>query len=527
MRFLTDWVVLNEAWRLVRTAGGAGTPGADGMVAADLAVDPAAVTSFLQNLADKLQSGRYTPGAVVRFKLAKPGRPGKFRPIAVLTLEDRVVHMLLKIVLEPMVEVQMDDRSFGFRPNRSRFDQINAVRRHLVLNPELYGAAVAADIASCFDELDHRLILDDVRKLVADRSVFALFHSVLRQATSGKVGWLNRRRVGVLQGSPLSPLLANWNLTRFDRTWRERHGDKAPLFRYADDLLVLARDRADASRLKRKVAECLRQTNNLALAQDKTRVCTADDGVPLLGLELKRHRDPYLNREDIYIFTDKARFGEVIAEVTRCLEGLDPARPLGVQFEELNQRLRGYFEAYQFAYDAPHAFEALDRHVFTTLRRQIKVACQCTVASLKRDFYHRQKDGRETWAADGVPLLVLSSLPRRQYRPSNMCLPWEAGNGEIPHSSDPDNGSIVVEPQSRLELVGTHDGHDLADPVLLAMVKAAARAQLPHDNAEERDSPHPPAAIRERHELPATEETSDDQTQSPSPTLPEGPEHAA
>ncbi len=229
MRFVTDWVVINEAWRLVRCRPGANTPGADRLAVSDLADDPAAVTAFLQNLADRLQSGTYVPGQVLRFEIAKPGQPGKTRTIAILTLEDRVVHMIFKIILEPLIEAHLGDRSFGFRPNRNRYDQLQAVRRLVIVRPEQFRAAVSADIACCFDELDHRLVLEDIRALVADAAVIKLFNLVLNQVGNGNAGWLkNRRPVGVLQGSPLSPLLANWNLARFDRAWCGLHGDLRP-----------------------------------------------------------------------------------------------------------------------------------------------------------------------------------------------------------------------------------------------------------------------------------------------------------
>ncbi len=242
MRFITDWVVINEAWRLVRSARGASTPGADRLAVSDLADDPAAVTAFLQSLADRLQSGKYVPGQVLRFEIAKPGQPGKTRHIAILTLEDRVVHTIFKIILEPLIEAHLGDRSFGFRPNRNRYDQLHAVRQLLTTEPKNFGVAVSADIACCFDELDHHLILDDLLALVADAAIIKLFHAVLDQVGNGNAGWFKNRRVGVLQGSPLSPLLANWNLARFDRAWRRLQGDRAPLFRYADDLLILAPD---------------------------------------------------------------------------------------------------------------------------------------------------------------------------------------------------------------------------------------------------------------------------------------------
>jgi RNA-directed DNA polymerase len=205
MRYLTDWTVLEAAWRRVRGSHGANTPGADQLTIRDLPSEPVAIRIFLQDLANQLQTGRYRPGPVRRFEIAKPGRPGKTRPLAILNVTDRVVHMALKLVLVPIVEARLGKRCFGFRPGRSRYDQLHAVRRLVLSQPDRYGAALSADIAACFDELDHRLILDDVRALVADSDLFRLFQLLLEQVGSGRRGWWRKRPVGVLQGSPLSP----------------------------------------------------------------------------------------------------------------------------------------------------------------------------------------------------------------------------------------------------------------------------------------------------------------------------------
>lgn len=190
MRYITDWTVMTEAWQRVRSSQGAKTPGADHVTADDLPNEPEANRVFLQDLADQLLSGEYTPGPVRRFEVAKPNKPGKTRPIAILTLTDRVVHMAIKIVLEPIVEARLGKHCFGFRPGRGRFDELQSVRRLTVSHPERFGAALAADIASCFDELDHGLILDDLQGLVTDSAMVDLFRALLEQVGSGRAGWL-------------------------------------------------------------------------------------------------------------------------------------------------------------------------------------------------------------------------------------------------------------------------------------------------------------------------------------------------
>ena len=176
------------------------------------------------------------------------------------------------------------------------------------------------------------------------------------------------------------------------------HGERAPLYRYADDLLVLARDEATAARLRRPLEKCLRRCNRLSLAAEKTRVGALDAGIPLLGLLLRRHRDPYTGRQEVRIFVDPDRFREVFVEVDRWVDQLDADRPLGRQLKTFNQRLRGWFESYQYAYDAPQALESLDTHTFIAVRRRLKAMIGCSVAALRNQYGHRLPSGHDTLA---------------------------------------------------------------------------------------------------------------------------------
>jgi RNA-directed DNA polymerase len=473
MRFVTDSAVLTAAWVLVRSSHGAGTPGADHLAARDMPADSAESRAMLQELAVQLQSGTYRPGPVRRFEIAKPGQPGKTRPLAILTVRDRVVHMAVKLVVEPMIEARLGDRTFGFRPGRSRYDQLLAVRRLVVNRPEQYGAALTADIASCFDELDHRLILDDLLALIADPAFIRLFQLLLEQVGSGRAGWWRRRPVGVLQGSPLSPVIANWNLARFDAAWRQLHGERAPLFRYADDLILLARDEARAARLRRPLEHCLRRANRLALAADKTRAGALDAGIPLLGLMLRRHVDPFSGRSEVRIFVDPDRFRDLFAETERWLEQIEAHR-LGQQIRRFNQRLRGWFESYQYAYDAPQAFEAYDAFLFAAARRRLKELIACSVATLQGQHHRRLPSGHETWEVDGVPLLALSTLPRQRYRARRARPPWE-----LP--AEPAAVEAQVAAKETLTDAPAPAAPARLDPVIDFLVRRAATAAVRDD----------------------------------------------
>lgn len=429
LRYVTDWTVLRAAWRQVAAAPGSQTPGADGMTAAEVRAVPAALEAFLQDLATRLQAGKYEPGAVRRFEIRKPGDPDKTRPLAILNLADRVVHCAVKAVLDPLMEARLGNRCFGFRSGLGRYDQLHAVRRLVEGRPELYGAAVCTDVASCFDELDHALLRRDLRNLVSDPPLVRLLDCVLRQVGDGRRGWWNRRHVGVLQGSPLSPLLANLSLSRFDADWQAKHAGREPAFRYADDLAVLAADERTALRVRSELARCLRRNNRLNLAQDKTRIVTFDEGVPLLGLVLRRSRDAFDQQPHIRVLLDPRKVQSVLAAIDDWVEQMERDRPLGRQFQAFNQRLRGWFESFQYAYDASQALDAVDRRLFTGVRRKLKQMLSCSGSQLEAQHLVRLASGHDSWQADGETLLVLSALPRKRYRAKAQRFPWEPRAG--------------------------------------------------------------------------------------------------
>lgn len=239
MHLLADRAVLYEAWRQV-LQNGKHTIGPDRLSAKMVLSEDGGVDKLLNQIASRLHQGDYTPGPVKRFEIPKPSNPDKMRPLVILNLADRIVHTAVKLLLEPVLEVRQTGHSYGFRPGRCRFDELVTVARMVQNQPERYQAALTADIASCFDQIDHQQVREELELLVSDKPFLTLCNAVLAQVGSGVEGWFKTRPVGLLQGSPLSLLLANLALARFDRTWKRDYGREQMLLRYADDLVVLA-----------------------------------------------------------------------------------------------------------------------------------------------------------------------------------------------------------------------------------------------------------------------------------------------
>lgn len=275
---ICDGPNLHQAWLGIwsgRTvAGRQAGAGVDGVTIADWAADWDARLRALQ--ADLL-TGLYRPSPLLWFELAPPQSPPRAggkrrRRLGIPTVTDRVVQRAAKNVLEPLWEAQFLSCSHGFRPERSVFTAVAHVLWH-----EARGLrwVVDADITACFDTLEHTRLLDQVVRL-GDGLVTDLVAAWLAAGTPTP-------GLGVAQGAPLSPLLANVYLHPFDVAMiRAGHA----LVRYADDFVVLCRTRQDAQVALDDAADVLGSLG-LRLNREKTRLARFGPGFTFLGAQFE------------------------------------------------------------------------------------------------------------------------------------------------------------------------------------------------------------------------------------------------
>ncbi len=240
------------------------------------------VEPFLAELRADLKARTFRPLPVRERHI--PKRSGKLRRLGVPTVRDRVVQAALKLVLEPIFEADFQPCSYGFRPRRRAHDAIAEIHHFCSRS---YEWVLEADIEACFDSIDHRALMDRVRRRVGDRRVLALVKAFLKAGILTEDGAEQDTITGTPQGGILSPLLSNIALSvldeHFARAWgamgrgssarqeRRRKGLATyRLIRYADDFVVLvAGTRAHAEALKDETAKVLRPMG-LALSPEKT-----------------------------------------------------------------------------------------------------------------------------------------------------------------------------------------------------------------------------------------------------------------
>lgn len=270
---------LEVAWERVKRNRGAG--GIDGE---DLAAFEANLEANLDRLHQELKDGTYTPRPVRRHVIPKTGQPGKYRPLGIPTIYDRVAQQAMVNRLAPIFEPVFDDASFGYRQGRSTKDALGKVWRELERGDRW---VVDADLSDFFGTVDHDKLLTLINQRVSDGRVLGLLRQFLKAGCVAQGRRLPTEQ-GTPQGGVVSPLLSNILLTPFDREMR-RKGYR--LTRYADDWLVTCQSRREAEAALATARRILEKLG-VTLHPDKTRIVHVRQGFEFLGYKIKRGNRP-------------------------------------------------------------------------------------------------------------------------------------------------------------------------------------------------------------------------------------------
>jgi RNA-directed DNA polymerase len=209
----------------------------------------------LEDLHTRLKSQTYHPQPVKRRWILKS--PGKYRPLGLSALEDKVVAKAVALLLEQIYEQDFLDFSHGFRPNHSCHKASHQVRQELLKLG--ITCVIDCDLRSFFDNLRHDVLLSLLRKRVNDGSLLRLIKRMLEAGImDGKE--LVFPEKGSPQGSVLSPLLANVYLHEVLDKWfaevvTAHCTGKVVLIRYADDFIIGCQRADDAARIMRALPQ--------------------------------------------------------------------------------------------------------------------------------------------------------------------------------------------------------------------------------------------------------------------------------
>jgi group II intron reverse transcriptase/maturase len=343
-----DLEFLREAYHLTRKNG---APGIDGQTAEEYGRE---LDSHLQSLLDRFKSGRYWAPPVRRVYIPK-GEGSETRPIGIPTIEDKILQRAVTMVLTAVYEQDFLDCSYGFRPERSAHQAVEAVWQGLMSMGG--GWVIEVDIQKFFDTLDHKHLRGFLEQRVRDGVLRRMIDKWLKAGIfeDGSVRHLGE---GTPQGGVISPLLANIYLHEVLDRWFEeeikpRLRGKAFLVRYADDAVLVFAEEEDARRVMAVLPKRFGKYG-LTLHPQKTRLIDfrrpqgpsgrGPDSFDLLGFTHfwgRSGKGAWVVKRK----TGKNRFSRAVRAVAEWCRR-NRHQPLREQHRALASKLRGHFGYY-------------------------------------------------------------------------------------------------------------------------------------------------------------------------------------
>ena len=345
------------------------------------------LVSETRQLGEQIKAGTYRPSAVRRVHIPKPGRPNETRPLGIPTVRDRVVQRAIVNVIEPILDHQFHERSFGFRHGRGAHDALRIVEQKI---EEGFVYVVDADLKGYFDTIPKDRLLDLVKTHISDSRMLKLIQLFLDQDILEELHQWNPI-AGVPQGAVLSPVLSNLYLNPLDHQMADEGFE---MVRYADDFVVLCRTAAEAQAALAMITAWM-ESAGLTLHPTKTKIVDSrTKSFAFLGYSFRGDKI-YPRRESL------AKMKARLIELTPRMR----TGSMKVIAAELNPILRGWFT--YFRHCRWTIYKDLDSHLRARLRRLL----------LKR---HRKNPERKTrnerWPNDYFTKQGLYSLREAHFR---------------------------------------------------------------------------------------------------------------
>jgi len=389
--------------------------------------------------------------------IPKPGSEEK-RPLGIPTINDRALQALVKIALEPEWEAKFEPNSYGFRPGRSCHDAIGAIFVSIRYKAKY---VLDADIAKCFDRIDHNALLDKVKTYPSLRRQLRCW---LKSGVMER-GNFSPTNEGTPQGGVISPLLANIALhgmeDRVKQYAETLKGEKTKnrqalsLIRYADDFVIIHEDIKVILTCQKIITEWLNDIG-LELKPSKTKLThtlngyEGNVGFEFLGFHVQQHKvgdyrcakNPHGNLLGFNTIITPSRL-KVKAHLARIAEVIDTHKtaPQAALISKLNPVIRGWSNYYSTVV-SKETFSKCDNLSYDKLRAWARTRGK---GSINKDKYWRTV-GDQNWCfstEDGLELRSHAATPIvRHVKVKGKASPyngdwiyWSKRRGEYPETS--------------------------------------------------------------------------------------------
>ena len=318
---------LNEAVKRVKANKGA--CGIDKMSVSEL---DEYLRKHKEEIISSIMNMTYKPQPVRRVYIPKPN--GKKRPLGIPTAVDRVVQQATAQVLSQIYDESFSDNSYGFRPKRSAHGAIDKVLNYLNEGCEW---VIDLDIEKYFDTVNHDKLISILREKVNDKTTLHLIRLFLRAGVMEK-GLTSPTEIGVPQGGPLSPILSNIYLDKFDKELEERG---LRFVRYADDCNIFVKSEMSANRVMKSVTSWLERKLFLKVSATKTKVVRPTNS-NFLGFTFWKDSNGWKCKPC------KDRKEKLYTKIKEILKRkVAAAEPLSYIFTKVNQIVKGWINYFR------------------------------------------------------------------------------------------------------------------------------------------------------------------------------------
>lgn len=265
--------------------------------------------AYLRNLSNSVLDNTYRHGSLKKYRL--PKSDGSYREIFVQNVSDRIIHRAASDYLAPVVDRLLSNSAYAYRKGLNRKGAATALKRAL---QDGYISGLKADISAFFDSVNLELLGVMLRGLFPQEP---LVKSVLKWFYESQ----HYGSKGLPQGNPLSPLMSNIYLVRFDRNMEQ---EGFLLMRYADDFVLMFKHDSSHDEVKEKVTASLKRLG-LALKEKKTEEIRSNSNIEFLGYAVTESEIQEADKtQDVsgaewtQVFTDNWRTGSPVYITSIC-----------------------------------------------------------------------------------------------------------------------------------------------------------------------------------------------------------------